>query len=201
VVYKLTICRADSLLAGAWLALVVRGKMRDAVLRYAAPVFWVALLLCGIIAWRTGSFDWETNRSINSYGYSIVAMASTSLIAMALRPDSMTAKAMSIDVLRFLGKYSYGIYILHQIVFYVLVNSGVREFLQGHIHSKIVYHAVLMSSVLLLTIPLAVLSYRFYEQPFLRLKRYFNYPHNKEQQEAEQQSGYNIAGSPALRYD
>lgn len=27
--YKLTICRADSLLAGAWLALIVRGNLRD----------------------------------------------------------------------------------------------------------------------------------------------------------------------------
>ncbi len=44
--YKLTFCRADSLLAGAWLALMLRGGMRDTVLRYAAPVFWLPECLC-----------------------------------------------------------------------------------------------------------------------------------------------------------
>ena len=114
--YKLTYCRADSLLAGAWLALILRGGLRDTVLRYAALVFWLAVFLCGVIAWRTGSFDWESSHSINSYGYSVVAVASTALIAMALRPQSLTATTMANRLLRWLGKYSYGIYIFHQIV-------------------------------------------------------------------------------------
>jgi len=173
--YKLTICRADSLLAGAWLALIVRGKMRETVLRYAAPVFLIALFLCATIAWKAGNFDWEINSSINTYGYSIIAIASTSLIAMSLRRDSMTAKAMRAGALRFLGKYSYGIYVYHQMVS-ILEAWLARDFLQQHIHSKILFHLAMMALVLLITIPLAVLSFRLYEQPFLKLKRYFNYP-------------------------
>jgi peptidoglycan/LPS O-acetylase OafA/YrhL len=196
-VYKLTLCRADSLLAGAWLALILRGKLRETVLRYASPVFWLALVACGMMAWRTGSFDWEVSRSINSYGYSVIAIASTAFIAMALRPASITASVMRTGALRFLGKYSYGIYIFHQIVF-VLVTSIFPHFLHNHFHSKIVYHVVLMSSVLLITIPLAVLSFHLYEQPFLRLKRYFNYP-VKEKLNSEPQSSRDSAGSPAFR--
>ncbi|HEY1743105.1 MAG TPA: acyltransferase [Granulicella sp.] len=178
--YKLTICRTDSLLAGAWLALIVRGRLRDTVLRFATPVFWLSVLACGEIAWRSGNFDWGGNRSINSYGYSIVAIASTSLVAMALRPASITARAMRARVLRFLGKYSYGIYVYHQMIG-ILVVWLVDGFLERHIHSKSLYHLAIMACVLLVTIPLALLSYHFYEQPFLKLKRYFNYPANTGQ--------------------
>lgn len=196
--YKLTICRTDSLLAGGWLALIVRGSLRDSALRFAAPIFWLSLLTCCAIAWQSGNFDWEHNRSINIYGYSIVAIASTSLIAMALRPNSITAKTMRISVLRFLGKYSYGIYIYHQMVA-ILVASLIDNFIKHHIHSKITYHLVMMACVLLVTIPLALLSYHLYERPFLKLKRYFNYPSRKEQQGPMLQSTPNIAEESVLR--
>lgn len=173
--YKLTICRADSLLSGAWLALIVRGKSRETVLRYALPVFCVALLVCSAIAWRTGNFDADRNLPVNAYGYTFVAIASASLIAMALRPNSLTARAMRARSLRFLGKYSYGIYVFHQMIF-GMVASLCAAFLQHHIASKSLYHITLAAAVLLVTIPLALLSYHFYEAPILRLKRYFNYP-------------------------
>jgi peptidoglycan/LPS O-acetylase OafA/YrhL len=196
--YKLTICRADSLLAGAWLALIVRGSLRDIVLRFAAPVFWLSLLACGAIAWHSGNFDWGINRSINSYGFSIVALASTSLIAMALRPGSITARAMRASVLRFLGKYSYGIYVYHLMIS-IFVTWLAKDFLTRHIHSKALYHLAMMSSTLLITIPLALVSYHFYEQPFLRLKRYFNYPSRKERQESVLQGSHTLSAKPALR--
>jgi peptidoglycan/LPS O-acetylase OafA/YrhL len=83
-VYRYTICRADSLLAGAWLALAVRGPMRDRIFRAAAPCFWIALVICCGIGAMTGNFDWETNYTVNAYGYSAVSLASVAIIAMAL---------------------------------------------------------------------------------------------------------------------
>jgi peptidoglycan/LPS O-acetylase OafA/YrhL len=170
--YNITICRADSLLGGAWLALMMRGGLRTTVLRYASTAFAAALLGCAMIAWRTGSFDWQLNRPINLYGYSIVAIGSTALIAMALRPGSYTSRMMQLRFLRFLGRYSYGIYIFHIIVF-TLMSVTITPFLMSHIHSKILYHLVLMITVLLITIPLAMLSFEFYEKPFLKLKKRF----------------------------
>ena len=172
--YTLTFCRADSLLAGAWLALILRGSLRDTVLRYSAQVFWLAVSVCIAIAWRTGTFDWESSHSINSYGYSIVAVASTALIAMALRPQSLTATTMANGLLRWLGKYSYGIYIFHQIVG-VLVGLVLMGFLHAHVHSKALFHIASMASIVAITLPLSVVSFKFYEQPFLKMKRYFNY--------------------------
>lgn len=198
--YKLTICRADSLLSGAWLALILYGKLRDAVLRYATPTFALALLICGLIAWRSAGFDWENSRAINSYGYSIVAIASTSLIAMALRQNSLVAKFMRAATLRFLGKYSYGIYVYHQMVA-VLISWLLRDSLGSHIHNKALYHLTSMGCILVITIPLAQLSYHLYEQPFLKLKRYFNYPVRTGQINPELQSSYKTPNEAVLNVE
>ena len=77
---------------------------------------------------------------------------------------------MHSSLLRWLGKYSYGIYIFHMLVSFVYA-----AFLHAHIHSKVVLHIAVVVCNLAITLPLAWLSYHFYEQPFLRLKRHFNY--------------------------
>ncbi len=174
--YKMTICRADSLLGGAWLALVIRGNARQLVLKYAPHFFWFGLCACGLIAWKTSNFDFEMNRTVNLVGYSFVAIASTSWIAMALKPGGAVAWTMSFRWLRFLGKYSYGIYVLHMPV---VAAKLLVPTLQQHIHAKPLFHLATSAVVMAITIPLAMLSYKFYEQPFLSLKRFFNY--TKEQ--------------------
>jgi len=171
--YKMTICRADSLLSGALLALMVRGA-RETVLRYAAPCFWLALAICCVIGWKSGNFDWETNYSINLFGYSVLAIGGAALIAMTLRPGSIASRLMSIGFLRFFGKYSYGIYVFHQIA-WTFSAGGVALFLKNYIHSKVLFHILSTVIELGITIPIAVLSFHFFETPFLRLKKYFNY--------------------------
>jgi peptidoglycan/LPS O-acetylase OafA/YrhL len=172
--YELTICRADSLLGGAWLALAVRGRLRDQVVRFAPPFLLLAFVVCVAIGLRSGSFDWEQSRDVNLYGYSFVAIGSVSLIAMSLRSGSMTASVMQFGVLRFLGKYSYGIYVYHQLI-NIFIEGYLSKVLHAHIESKILFHLVYMIVALLAIIPTAVLSFHFYEQPFLRLKKYFSY--------------------------
>jgi peptidoglycan/LPS O-acetylase OafA/YrhL len=172
--YTMTICRADSLLSGAWLALIIRGNLRATVLRLAKPVFALAVFACAVIAWRSGGFDWETSPAINLYGYSLVAIASTAFIAMSLVNKSVTASAMRYRPLRFLGKYSYGIYVYHHIV-NVCLSVTVAVSLHAHIQSRVLYHLVLLAIELAIILPLAWLSFNFYERPFLKLKKYFNY--------------------------
>ncbi len=170
--YKLTLCRADSLLGGAWLALAVRGRARNLVLRAAPAVFCVAVLVCVAIAFHEGSFDYEHSRNINLYAYSVLAVASASLVAMALRPALWVAGALRTRPLRWLGRYSYGIYVFHQMIA-VGVTMLAEPFLQAHLHSKIVYHLCFFAIVLAITFPLAYLSFRFFEAPFLGLKAFF----------------------------
>jgi peptidoglycan/LPS O-acetylase OafA/YrhL len=172
--YKLTFCRADSLLGGAWLALVLRGAWRERVLRAAPYAFALSLAACCFIGWSNRSFDWERVVSIDEYGFSVLAIASTSLIAMALSTGGLVSRMAQARWLRFLGKYSYGIYIYHQVMI-ALLAATLAPILLHHIHSKILYR--LSSAVLVIgvTIAVSVASFHLYERPFLQMKRFFNY--------------------------
>lgn len=165
--YKMTLCRCDSLLSGAWLALAVRGPRKSAVLRAAIPAFWLAALSCLAIGIRSGNFHWQQNRTVNTIGYTLLAICGTSLIAIVLR-SGFTTSLMKTRLLRWLGKYSYGIYIIH-----MMVGGAYAGFLYSHIHSRIALHIAIPVCNLLITLPLAWLSFHLYEQRFLRLKRYF----------------------------
>ena len=176
--YKMTICRADSLLGGAWLALQVRGPWRDTVLRLAGPAFLLACVGCLVIAWRNGNFDFEENLAVNQYGFTILAVATTSLIAMAQRPTTLVSRVMRAPALRFMGKYSYGLYVYHVLV-QEACDAWLNPVLKAHVTSKIVLHLLSLVIVMGITIPLAMASYRFYEKPFLQLKRFFNYAHSR----------------------
>ena len=169
-VYRYTICRADSLLAGAWLALAVRGPMRDRIFRAAAPCFWIALVICCGIGAMTGNFDWETNYTVNAYGYSAVSLASVAIIAMALQAGSIVDTVMRAGWLRFLGRYSYGIYVYH-----VIVAEIVSQAIAPHIHSSGLYRVVFVVLAASLSILISVLSFNYFEKPFLSMKRFFNY--------------------------
>jgi peptidoglycan/LPS O-acetylase OafA/YrhL len=69
-----------------------------------------------------------------------------------------------------LGTYTYGLYCLHLIAFIILLQITVRL---GF--GKELWEVVLIETpiALLLTIAIAYLSYRFYERPFMLLKKKF----------------------------
>ena len=172
-IYKTTICRADSLLGGAWVALAVRGGLRARVLRWAPLGFGVGLAACLAIAFHSGNFDYEVTPLVRSAGFSLVALVSASWIAMVLRAGQ-AARLMSPRWLTFVGKYSFGIYVYHMPIA-ALVAYAAMPGVKAHVHSKLFVHIVELALNLGVTIPLAVVSFRSYEAPLLSLKRYFNY--------------------------
>jgi peptidoglycan/LPS O-acetylase OafA/YrhL len=169
--YKLTFCRMDALLGGAWLALMVRGAYGGRVQAYAPKAFLIAVTGCLAIAWRTGDFYWERNLAINRFGYSLLAIAATSLIAMALNGESLVARVMTTKPLRFVGRYSFGLYLFQPLVSVLLAIRFARS-LHAHIASPLLYRVLLESIVLAITFAVALLSFRYFETPFLRLKRF-----------------------------
>ena len=70
----------------------------------------------------------------------------------------------------FVGKISYGIYVIHPLLIYLL--SGLYRSLEIDLSNGIAT-AVIYTVVTLATLLLAWLSYRFFESPFLRLKDRF----------------------------
>jgi peptidoglycan/LPS O-acetylase OafA/YrhL len=169
--YELTPCRMDALLLGGSLALLLRSRFRPIVLRYSVPAF--VVLLGGLIwlAYPLRGLLWNAPL-VQTLGYTLTALTSTALIAVTLLRRTWARIAFENRVMRFLGKYSYGLYVFHYSID-MAITASLRRWLLATFHSKAI--AVILASlpVVLATILVAFASYHLYEKRFLRLKRYF----------------------------
>ena len=182
IINRDTICRADALLLGAMLAVLLRAPLwHDRILRLAPQVAVAAFLLLAsgvglqavlprlIPAWRIG-----LEACTLSLRYSVLAIFFTAFLALCLRHGSIYERVFSWPGLRFFGRYSYGLYVLHLVPLPFLLGYF-RELIAQVTPSKgisVVGAGLLSFGVAVLA---AVFSYHFFERPFLRLKRYFEY--------------------------
>lgn len=172
--YSPTFSCVDNLLFGSCLCALLRTNLRQKVLDLAPRIFALcALVLIGAAVLNHG-FEWKASRFIPTVGFSLVGIASASLIAMALRPGSTAKQFFNNQILRFFGKYSYGLYIFHYPLAHLL-NQPVRLYVDARLHEKVLGVAAGAIVVLIASILTALLSYHFFESPFLKLKKYFTY--------------------------
>jgi len=173
IAYKiLTQCRMDSLATGALLAVLIQYKSRAEVLQRFRWVGLIWIPFAAYIAIRTSEFSGVPDVLIRTFGFSIIAIACATLICVVLGSGWMTT-FMTWRPLRFLGVYSYGIYIYHGLLLdYMTDWFGIRRLSlnTNHLWIGILPHylACISASTLI-----AVLSYHFLEKPFLKLKRFF----------------------------
>ncbi len=181
VVSANTLCRSDSLLAGGALALLFRTRFHDRVLRASAWIFLVGAAATALLAYMSDHgplFNTASGfRVYLAYDFSAIAMASVGVIALSLRPG-LVSRVCTLHPMRWLGKYSYGIYVLHLIIFSYL-EEPLRRFFSAHLTSNKGVNVVATGLLIfLISITAAYLSYHLYEKHFLRLKRFFDYrPH------------------------
>lgn len=173
-----TPCRADTLLIGGGLALIMRTKYERRVWPWAVVILSIAL--CSLAFGWLGAGDKDYTQSIflSTFGYTLIALACASLIALTFPAASPIRAIFENRVLRFLGKYSYGIYVFH-LIFDSLLTNQVRTHIYAATHSKALSVAAGALIVLMVTLSVALLSYYFYELPFLKLKKYFEYSSDK----------------------
>ena len=87
------------------------------------------------------------------------------IVAGLLRKPILENKIMN-----YLGQISYGIYVIHPLLLYVLTRLiQPARYMPNNIASVIIFIAITA-----LTIGLASLSYRYFEMPFLRMKNRFS---------------------------
>ncbi|MFD5746194.1 acyltransferase family protein [Streptomyces sp. NPDC127033] len=113
--------RADQLLAGALLAVVVARLPTDdprlaALGRWAGRLAWPALALLALIVWQvpmTGESAWTV--PWYTVGFLVTAVLSATLVAaLELCPDSRLARSLSLAPLVWTGRnLSYGLYLWH----------------------------------------------------------------------------------------
>jgi peptidoglycan/LPS O-acetylase OafA/YrhL len=163
--------RMDSLLIGASLALALRTRFHAWALRVATPAFLTATLLfvADLTIQRIPAIP--NIPALAPIEFTLISIAATALIAMCLKPRSRMAHVFRTPVLRFFGKYSYGLYVFHTILpmFYVPFLISLTQRLRNHAVGNV------LNSIVELAVALGVsmLSYHYFEMPFLRLKRFF----------------------------
>jgi len=173
----LTPCRIDALALGGFIALAARGPGTIAVLVEPATV---AAALGGAILvgffLGGGGFDPENDRILQTLGLTALAVVFGALLIYAIcRPArSIFGKALRAPILRTLGKYSYGLYVLHfPVLVLVLFRLQLPRRLLPILHLPLLADLAQVATGLAVSFALAFLSYQCLEAPFLRLKRRF----------------------------
>ena len=177
-IHVTTLCRADSLLLGGVLAMLYRSRHWPRVLQVAPWGFFgaAAVIVASIVLLepRAALHPLLDRFWVSGLRYSVLALGFPCLIAWSLRPKSLFQWIFQLSWLRFFGKYSYGIYVLHVLALSLFVLPLRAAFLQTT-HSKLL--AVAGAGIVSLTIGVlaAYVSFHLYEKPFLRLKHLFDY--------------------------
>ena len=182
--------RMDSLLSGALLALAIRGP-RPELWRRRSVLYPVmggccVVLLTLFIRARTLFFS---SSEMTSWGYSMIAGVYVCVLALALTPGTLANRVGRIPVLRFFGRYSYGLYIWHHLPAPISVPWG--GWFIHKIHPLMLAQMAYSMSMLAMFTAVAVASYHLLELRFLRLKA--NFPYKEREEEYVEQP------SPKLR--
>lgn len=169
-VYVLTPARMDGLAMGALIALMVRGpKGIDPLMPWAWRLgsAGLASFLLIVLVRRDFSTD---DPLVLTLGISCLTIfyASVLVLSLTFRP---LANVMEVPVMRWFGKYSYGLYVWHPIVNIMLLHSPLTA--QLGVDTKLEVLVLLVCAFIVsLTVTLA--SYRFLEAPLLRLRSRFH---------------------------
>jgi peptidoglycan/LPS O-acetylase OafA/YrhL len=173
--YFFTICRVDALALGALVATLARSSGGLAALR--SPALWIvpicALLWLALLP-STGGKHWDFS---SHFIYTPIAIFCGGIVCLALNapPSSATARFLSTATLRFFGKYSYGLYVFHFLLYPAFQLGYAALPLPAALHEGALGLTGLGVLSTGASIAAAWLSYNFYEKQFLKLKSRFRY--------------------------
>lgn len=172
--YKMLPCRMDGLLLGAWLALAFRGPLRARLIKWSSFLFFPLGAILFVEACHEHGLDWRTSAFVNSIGYTLSALASAALIAMTFHLGGLARRIFIHPCLRWLGRYSYGIYVWH-LIFAGFVIAPTRHLVARITPGKGIQMLAGALTGTAASLLLGYISYHAYEVHFLRLKRFFAY--------------------------
>lgn len=164
-----TVTRLDSLATGGVLAYASQLYSDERLVEAGRHVLLVGVAgfaICVLSDLRNPVYG---NVAMQTVGYTFAALASAGGIAHALgTPDGRVSTVLRWRVLRWLGTYSYGLYVYHWPIVSVMDRVCAR---MAPPSLGLAGLFVVLSVVL--TLVAAFISYRLLEMPFLRLKTVF----------------------------
>jgi len=117
-----------------------------------------------------------TNEWLIKYGYSAINIIITSVMVSAIIgrfAGVKTRKFFSVKWLRWLGKYSYSIYVFHWIILKTIVYKTESVLMANHWPESLSYFLPRIMGIIL-TLLISYFSYHYFEKHFLALKKYFS---------------------------
>jgi len=168
--YMFTLARTDALLLGSLLAVGVR-RTPSLVARLCTPTLVFSALATTVVVLVDGLPDIQTPVMMR-IGFTFVGLFFTATVASAFvnspRSDKLR-RVLNNKVLIWLGKYSYGLYVYHNIIYWTVFGAMKHTSIGARDQSTWIGIGASFV-VLLISVVLSVISYRFYESRFLALK-------------------------------
>jgi peptidoglycan/LPS O-acetylase OafA/YrhL len=172
-IYMFTITRWDALACGAAIAVAMRQPARYAHLllllrRTALPLATVLLLVVAV----DHGLPWSSPL-MQTVGYSIVAVLCSWLIVVAIDPAlpfGWIRRTIAAPALRFFGKYSYGMYVLHWPIHRLGQVWLTGWVVAGPASARPVRLLVYVAANLIVSTAAAVAVFHLVERPFLAMK-------------------------------
>jgi peptidoglycan/LPS O-acetylase OafA/YrhL len=173
-VYVLLPTRMDTLAAGALLAIVGADAVSWARLRrYALPAgAAAAFVLAGVIYQESGLRSETPLTQVVGYPMLTTLAAVVIINAAGAAQGTLTSVFWNNAVLRFLGRYSYGLYVWHHVVIpllsdHVLPDSRLPVVGGSYVPAYVLFTALALGT----SLAAAMGSWWLIEAPFLRMKR------------------------------
>jgi peptidoglycan/LPS O-acetylase OafA/YrhL len=192
-----TPCRLDGLTLGGLIALLVRSDdTRRQLARYAPKMFLVTFpLLLGYVA-RPRSLD----ALGATLGLSAIALCFGSVLVLSLddRSGSRWQSFLRTRFMRTLGKYSYGLYVLHFLIQPLYKRVLPTERLLPWTGALTLTAVLQMLCWFGISLAAAWVSWHLWEKHFLRLKRFFEYAPRSVHAERVTWTSPAATGRPAM---
>lgn len=168
--FGLSIMRPDSIVLGCLAAILFRleplhlSHRSQRVARMSGDIAMVIFVL----ALSLGGFE-HFGPFVSVFSNLAVLVLAFWVVDLVRNPDRRVAKMLAHPVLVWFGKRSYGLYIWHMLVFFV-VHGAVAGALPGRARLVVIVTAPI---AYVITIAVAMLSWKFIESPALAAKRRF----------------------------
>jgi peptidoglycan/LPS O-acetylase OafA/YrhL len=171
--YTMMFCRSDALLFGVLAAVLLRNERWRERIRSARLTFSVLVLILLLgLAFLTLQAGGLKSSLIKSVGFTWIAIFYVTILLFVLtRPESVLTKALRMRWLCWLGTLAYGLYLFHTGIQFLLFGIIFRH---GPLLNSIPTLLVTLAAIAL-TFLLAALSWRYFEQPLIRMGRQSNF--------------------------
>ncbi len=162
----LTVFRLDGLCYGAALAVLMRqglsARWMESIAKWTLPMMLAIAFIVAVLGKR-----------LLGVSNSLCPAIWVVLLGLLLtRPfGHWMSRFARIDLLRWLGKYSYGMYVVQLPLLSIFTPSWVRDYLSGFTNNQLLTNIAFVPIMFSLTMLLGFLTYHLLEKHFLKLKR------------------------------